>query len=82
MIEPQIIADIDGNQFQVFAIPDIKTFTGGIPAKCDFIVYEEGTCPIMDGFVLYGFDEVESVPKEFGIQKPTYCFTSAEAVQA
>ena len=83
MVEkPQIIADIDGDQFEFFAIPDINKFTGGIPAKRNFVVYEEGTSPIMDGFVLYGFDEVESVPKAFGIKKPTYCFISAETIQA
>ena len=77
----QIITDVDGDQFWIFAIPDIETLTGPYPKNCNFIVYEQGTCPIMDGLVLYGFDEVESLPKAAGFKKPAYCFASVEPVE-
>lgn len=37
---------------------DIKTFQGSIPSGFELIEYEEGTDPVENGMVLYGFDEV------------------------
>jgi hypothetical protein len=36
---------------------EMESFQGSIPSGFDLVEYEKGTDP-MDGFVLYGFDEV------------------------
>ena len=48
---------------------DIKNYQGFI--KGDLVVYEKGGDP-MDGYVLYGFDEVGMFEEEFKV--PQYCF--------
>lgn len=47
---------------------DIKNYQGFI--KGDLVVYEKGGDP-MDGYVLYGFDEVGMFDAEFEV--PQYC---------
>jgi hypothetical protein len=47
---------------------DINNFQGFI--KGDLVVYEKGGDP-MDGYVLYGFDEVGMFDAEFKV--PQYC---------
>ena len=37
---------------------NLNTFSGTIPSGFDLVEYEKGTCPIDDGYVLYGFDEI------------------------
>ena len=57
----------------MIAIPNINKFEGSIPSGHDLVVYERGTSPYRDGFVLYGFDEVSSY-RSFGIKNPVFCF--------
>ena len=47
---------------------DIETFEGTIQG--DLVVYEKGGNPL-DGFVIYGFDEVGMFDDEF--DTPQYC---------
>ena len=56
---------------KVILIEDINSFVGRIPAEHDFVCYEEGTDP-MDGYILYGFDEVGMFDTEF--KTPAYAF--------
>jgi hypothetical protein len=57
---------------ETILIEDINTFRGSRPAGFDLIEYEKGTDP-MDGFVLYGFDEIGMmVPPS----KAAHCFMS------
>ena len=56
---------------EVILIEDINNFVGRIPAAHDFVCYEKGTDP-MDGYVLYGFDEVGMFDTEF--KTPAYAF--------
>jgi hypothetical protein len=42
-----------------------------IPAGKNLTVYEKGTDPL-DGYVLYGFDEIGMFDAEFKV--PAYCF--------
>ena len=51
---------------------DINGVIPGRPrAGADLVVYEKGGDP-MDGYVLYGFDEVGMFEEEFKV--PQYCF--------
>ena len=51
-------------------IEDINTYQGDCPNGWDLVEYEKGTDP-MDGFVLYGFDELYMmVPPS----KAAHCF--------
>ena len=36
----------------------METFSGGIPSGFELVEYEEGTDPVENGMILYGFDEV------------------------
>ena len=54
-------------------IPDINKYQGTIPTGHELVVYERGTNPAHNGFVLYGFDEVHMY-REFHIKNPAYCF--------
>tara|TARA_X000000950_G_scaffold186655_1_gene225907 strand:- start:851 stop:1033 length:183 start_codon:yes stop_codon:yes gene_type:complete len=58
-------------ELQVIEIPNIHAFQGMIPAGKNLTVYEEGTDPL-DGYVLYGFDEIGMFDAEF--KTPAYCF--------
>lgn len=58
-------------ELQVIEIPNIHEFVGSIPAGKNLTVYEEGTDPL-DGYVLYGFDEIGMFDAEF--KTPAYCF--------
>ena len=42
---------------ETILIEDIQTFRGSRPAGFDLVEYEKGTDPL-DGYVLYGFDEI------------------------
>ena len=37
---------------------NIHAYVGTYPTGYDLVEYEKGTCPIDDGYVLYGFDEI------------------------
>ena len=54
-------------------IPNIHKYEGSIPAGHELVVYERGTNPYLDGYVLYGFDEI-GMCRELGIKNPMYCF--------
>jgi len=40
---------------------NIDSFEGSIPVGYDLVEYEKGENPLLEGMVLYGFDEVESM---------------------
>ena len=46
---------------EVQYIDNIHLFCGVIPSGFDLVEYERGTDPVEDGYVLYGFDEVDSL---------------------
>jgi len=50
---------------------DIKNFVGCIPSGSDLVVFEKGDDPL-DGYVLYGFDEVGMFDSDFNV--PQYAF--------
>ena len=54
---------------------DINTFNGSIPPAHDLVVYEKGG-EALDGFTLYGFDEVGMFEGDFLV--PQYCFMSSD----
>jgi len=57
-------------KLETILIEDINTFQGDMPAGFDLVEYEKGTDP-MDGYVLYGFDELYMmVPAS----KAAHCF--------
>ena len=64
-------------ELQVIEIPNIHAFQGVIPAGKNLTVYEKGTDPL-DGYVLYGFDEIGLFEEEF--KNPAYAFLSQEDV--
>ena len=51
---------------------EMETYSGGIPSGFELVEYEEGTDPVKDGFILYGFDEVAM----FGLKNPQHAFIS------
>ena len=55
---------------------EMESFKGSIPAGYEMVEYEEGTDPIKDGLVLYGFDEVGMS----GFRNPQHAFISWEAL--
>lgn len=56
-------------QEQVIKI-NIDSFEGSIPAGYDLVEYEKGENPLLEGMVLYGFDEVETM----GCVNPQHAF--------
>ena len=61
----------------VILVDNINTFKGFVPADADLVVYEKGTDP-MDGYVLYGFDEVGMFDAEF--KNPAYAFCTGDLI--
>jgi len=53
------------------AIPSINAFEGMIPSGHDLVIYEKGDSP-EQGYVLYGFDELEMFQSDF--KQPAYGF--------
>ena len=52
-----IETEMENMTLETILIENINTFRGSRPAGFDLVEYEKGTDP-MDGFVLYGFDEI------------------------
>ena len=50
-------------------IPNINAFEGMIPVGLNLVVYEQGSDPL-DGYVLYGFDEIGLYDHSFKV--PAY----------
>ncbi len=55
----------------VIEIPSIENYIGAIPTGYDLVEYENGTDPMEEGLVLYGFDEVGMF--EFDCPKHAFC---------
>jgi len=56
------------------SIPSIKEFKGRIPSGYDLVIYETECSPV-DGYVLYGFNEIGMFAKDF--VSPAYGFLSS-----
>jgi hypothetical protein len=56
-------------RFEMILIPNINEFEGMIPVGYNLVVYEAKEDP-MDGFVLYGFDEIGLYDNNFKV--PAY----------
>ena len=56
-------------QEQVIKI-NIDSFEGYIPVGYDLVEYEKGENPLLEGTILYGFDEVGSM----GYENPQHAF--------
>jgi len=59
----------------IILVDNINTFKGFVPDDADLVCYEKGTNP-MDGYVLYGFDEIGMFDREF--KNPAYAFVTDE----
>jgi len=58
----------------VILIKNINTFEGSIPVGYDLVEYEKGENPLLEGMMLYGFDEVESM----GYKNPQHAFVKID----
>ena len=59
----------------IIFVDNIYTYKGSVPEDADLVVYEKGTNPL-DGYVLYGFDEIGMFDSEF--KAPAYAFCSGD----
>lgn len=57
-------------KLETILIEDINTYQGDCPAGWDLVEYEKGTDPL-DGYVLYGFDELYMMVHP---SKAAHCF--------
>ena len=68
---PRELECIPPNPTQPAPVPfNPETYVGTVPNGCDIVMYSPGLNPYTDGYVLFGFDEVDYAQ----VENPTWLF--------